>query len=180
MEEKAYTIVYDSEFLCTFNRVSEPTEQIVLKILKFKDELLDISKFLSHSEEICIGIEQIGRTFVTLAQKLQELSHERRDSSKNETEYAQENVDSKTNQSEDLCDRTCECDMLEQLQVSLINEQQKNDMLKSKINELSLMQEERLKRIEKQVVQGNIANMYLCTRCLDQNYTDWPLRVHNR
>ncbi|XP_028401424.1 uncharacterized protein LOC114524522 [Dendronephthya gigantea] len=170
MEEKAYTIVYGSEFLCTFNQVSEPIARIVLKILEFKDELLDMSKLLSHSEDISTEIEQIGRTFVTLAQKLQGLAHEREAGAKKEAEYAQENVDTKVNQSQDLCDRTSECDIfIEQLEVSLINEQQKNDILKFKIHELSLMQEERLKRIEEQVAQAeSVVNERLKVKKLDK------------
>ena len=160
MEEETHYIVYGSESLCTVNQISEPIKEIIFNILNFNYELLDISKLLTHSEDVCAEIEQIGQTLVTLAEKLrgkilgEKHCENNKRSTKGKAKCALQNVCKTNNTSGCLCNKTDECKVLDELKVSLTDEKDNNGKLQSAVNDLRLIQEERLTRLEERVKQG--------------------------
>lgn len=158
MEGEGYRIVYGNETLCNLNQISEPIKQIIFKIVNFNNEILDISKHLSLSEDACAEIERIGQTLVALAGNFREkLSGE---SCVDKLQCAEQNPDTTNNISTCLCDKTSECDVLDKLKENLTVEQENNDKLQSQVDELRLIQEERLTRLEEQVTQGYNITQY--------------------
>jgi hypothetical protein len=156
MDEETHCIVYGSESLCTIKKFSEPIKDVLFKIFNFNNELLDISKLLSHSEDVCAEIEQIGQTLVTLAGKirekiLREKYCEEQSSAQGKEKCAVRN-ESATNVN--TSDETNDCNVFDELKVSLIVERNKNEKLQSAVDELRLIQEERLTRLEEQVKKG--------------------------
>ena len=165
MEGEAHYIVYGNEFLCTLNQISEPVKEIILKILNFNYKRLDISKLLTHSEDVCAEIEHIGQTLVTLAGRLREkiLGEKHcgdQSSVQGKTKCARQSVVTTNNTSVGLCNKTSECDKLDQLKVTLTVEQEKNNKIQSAVDELSILQEERLTRLEEQVKKGHKVTKY--------------------
>ena len=152
MEGEGQRIVYGNETLCHLNQISEPIKQIIFKILNFNNELLDISKHLLLSEDVCAEIERIGQTLVALAGKFREkISVECR---VGKLQCAEQNPETTNNITLRLCDKTSECDVFDRLKEDLTAEQENNDKLQSQVDELRQVQEDRLTRLEEQLKQG--------------------------
>ena len=152
-------IVYGGESLCAIKKFSEPVKDVLFKLLNFNNELLDISKLLSHSEDVCAEIEQIGRTLVTLAGKfreriLGEKYCEEQSSTQGKEKSAPPNEGTTNNKCVSLSNTISKCNVLDDLKVTLTVEQNNNDKLQSAVDKLRLIQEERLTRLEEQVKQG--------------------------
>ena len=159
MDGQGQRIVYGNETLCNLNQISEPIKEIIFKILNFNNELLDVSKHLSLSEDVCAEIEKIGQILVALAGKFREkLSGESCVHGK--LQCAEKKTDTTNYMPLSFCDETSECDELHKLKENLTVEQETNDKIQSQIDELRLIQEERLTRLEEHVKQGYIITKY--------------------
>ena len=158
MDEETHCIVYGGESLCAIKKISEPVKDVLFKILNFNNELLDISKLLSNSEDVCAEIEQIGHTLVTLAGKFRERilgeKYEEQSSAQGKEKCAPQNEGTTNNKCVSVSNAINECNVLDELKVTLTVEQNNNDKLQSAVDKLRLIQEERLTKLEEQVKQG--------------------------
>ena len=163
MEEGTRRIVYGNEIVCNLHQISEPIKQIIFDILNSNYEVLDISEVLSNKENVCIEIDHVGKSLVTIAGKLRDkvlLENNCVDQSSVQGKSTYEkkadscDADSTINASFGMCNKTGECDLLDQMNAVLTVEHEKNDKLQSAINELRSIQEQRLTRLEDNVKQG--------------------------
>lgn len=173
----AHCVLYDGEFLCAFHDISEPLKQTIFTILNCNYESLDLSKLILISYRISVEIERIGETILALAQELRAKIHASCNQSSEEQQahnlwkHEESRTDSMQNIAEDdVTSRKPQLNvefgidgkytklvnesLLQDIEAKLAEEKQRNSRLESKLEELRVIQEDSLTRMEKRVKQG--------------------------
>lgn len=163
-------VLYGNDFLCSFKQIPDPLKEFVLNIINFNYKALDITKLLSDVDDVLTEIQLLGQSFLTLAEALREKNILGGESDKRPLESLQANtncVQQYATKANNISDGFCgeggdsnECDVSDQLKVTLKVEQEKNDELQSTVNELRLLQRQRFARLEEQFKQGYKVTLY--------------------
>lgn len=144
------------------NDLSDATTELITKILQHKQKPLDKSALSSISENVCNEIEHFGLALLRLVKKIREsvLADVSEQFAQYHTTSNLSNVgqvknycESKTSEYARVKDNQCAVD-IELLKQTLELEQNNTDELQHSINDLRVTQEERMVKLEQQVLEG--------------------------